>query len=104
MDIKIRPVNTLTDLRKCHEIQRATWGYTDLMVFPYTQLISSAHNGGVLLGSYDGPDLVGFVYGYVGRKAIPVLAANGRIAQLSEPGHWHETKTGSTRPNAPQRH
>ena len=51
MDIKIRPINTLTDLRKCHEIQRTTWGFTDLMVFPYTQLISAAHNGGTLLGA-----------------------------------------------------
>lgn len=82
MDIKIRPVNTLTDLRKCHEIQRATWGFTDLMVFPYTQLISSAHNGGVLLGAYQGPELVGFVYGYLGMSGAKLYLFSQRMGVL----------------------
>ena len=80
--IKIRPINTLTDLRKCHEIQRATWGFTDLMVFPYTQLISSAHNGGVLLGAYDGPNLVGFVYGYLGMSGAKLYLFSQRMGVL----------------------
>lgn len=82
MEIKIRPVNTLTDLRKVHEIQRATWGYTDLMVFPYTVLISSAHNGGVLLGAYDGLDLVGFVYGYLGMSGAKLYLFSQRMGVL----------------------
>ncbi|RME75231.1 MAG: GNAT family N-acetyltransferase [Chloroflexi bacterium] len=82
MDIKIRPINTLTDLRKCHEIQRATWGFTDLMVFPYTQLISAAHNGGVLLGAYDGPELVGFVYGYLGMSGTKLYLFSQRMGVL----------------------
>jgi predicted GNAT superfamily acetyltransferase len=82
MDIKIRPINTLTDLRKSHEIQRATWGYTDLMVFPYTQLISAAHNGGVLLGAYDGAELVGFVYGYLGMSGAKLYLFSQRMGVL----------------------
>ena len=81
-NIKIRPINTLTDLRKCHEIQRATWGFTDLMVFPYTQLISSAHNGGVLLGAYDGPNLIGFVYGYLGMSGTKLYLFSQRMGVL----------------------
>jgi predicted GNAT superfamily acetyltransferase len=84
MDIKIRPINTLTDLRKCHEIQRATWGFTDLMVFPYTQLISAAHNGGVLLGAYDGVDLVGFVYGYLGMSGTKLYLFSQRMGVLPQ--------------------
>jgi predicted GNAT superfamily acetyltransferase len=82
VDIRIRPINTLTDLRKCHEIQRTTWGYTDLMVFPYTQLISAAHNGGVLLGAYDGPDLVGFLYGYLGMSGSKLYLFSQRMGVL----------------------
>jgi predicted GNAT superfamily acetyltransferase len=81
-DIKIRPINTLTDLRRCHEIQRATWGFTDLMVFPYTQLISAAHNGGTLLGAYDGPDMVGFVYGYLGMSGTTLYLFSQRMGVL----------------------
>ena len=82
VELKIRPINTLTDLRKCHEIQRATWGFTDLMVFPYTQLISAAHNGGVLLGAYLGPDLVGFVYGYLGMSGTKLYLFSQRMGVL----------------------
>ncbi len=81
-DIKIRPIKSLVDLRKCHEIQRETWGYTDLMVFPYTQLISAAHNGGVLLGAYDGPDLVGFLYGYLGMSGTKLYLFSQRMGVL----------------------
>jgi len=84
MDIKIRPINTLSDLRKSHEIQRATWGFTDLMVFPYTQLISAAHNGGVLLGAYDGPELVGFVYGYLGMSGTKLYLFSQRMGVLPQ--------------------
>lgn len=83
-DIKIRPIRSLVDLRKCHEIQRATWGYTDLMVFPYTQLISAAHNGGVLLGAYDGPDLVGFLFGYLGMSGTKLYLFSQRMGVLPQ--------------------
>jgi predicted GNAT superfamily acetyltransferase len=52
------------------------------MVFPYTQLISSAHNGGVLLGAYDGPDLVGFVYGYLGMSGAKLYLFSQRMGVL----------------------
>ncbi len=84
MDVKIRPINTLTDLRKCHEIQRATWGFTDLMVFPYTQLISAAHNGGVLLGAYVDAELVGFVYGYLGMSGSKLYHFSQRMGVLPQ--------------------
>lgn len=84
MDIKIRSINTLTDLRKCHEIQRTTWGFTDLMVFPYTQLISAAHNGGVLLGAYVNDELVGFVYGYLGMSGSKLYHFSQRMGVLPQ--------------------
>lgn len=52
------------------------------MVFPYTQLISSAHNGGVLLGAYDGPNLVGFVYGYLGMSGTKLYLFSQRMGVL----------------------
>jgi predicted GNAT superfamily acetyltransferase len=52
------------------------------MVFPYTQLISAAHNGGTLLGSYDGPDLVGFVYGYMGMSGAKLYLFSQRMGVL----------------------
>jgi predicted GNAT superfamily acetyltransferase len=52
------------------------------MVFPYTQLISAAHNGGTLLGAYDGPNLVGFVYGYLGMSGAKLYLFSQRMGVL----------------------
>ncbi len=54
------------------------------MVFPYTQLISAAHNGGVLLGAYDGPNLVGFVYGYLGMSGSKLYLFSQRMGVLPQ--------------------
>jgi predicted GNAT superfamily acetyltransferase len=82
--ISIRPVKSLSDLRRCHEIQRAVWGYADLMVFPYTILISMQHNGGVLLGAYVNDELVGFVVGYLGMAGAKLYLFSQRMGVLPE--------------------
>ena len=82
--ISIRPIKSLSDLRRCHEIQRAVWGYSDLMVFPYTILISMQHNGGVLLGAYVNHELVGFVAGYLGMAGTKLYLFSQRMGVLPE--------------------
>jgi predicted GNAT superfamily acetyltransferase len=82
--ISIRSIKTLSDLRRCHEIQRAVWGYSDLMVFPYTILISMQHNGGVLLGAYVNNELVGFVVGYLGMAGAKLYLFSQRMGVLPE--------------------
>jgi len=82
--IRIRPIKSLSDLRRCHEIQRAVWGYSDLMVFPYTILISMQHNGGVLMGAYVNDELVGFVAGYLGMAGAKLYLFSQRMGVLPE--------------------
>ena len=82
--ISIRPIGSLSDLRRCHEIQRAVWGYSDLMVFPYTILISMQHNGGVLLGAYVNDELVGFVVGYLGMAGAKLYLFSQRMGVLPD--------------------
>lgn len=82
--ISIRPIKSLSDLRRCHEIQRAVWGYADLMVFPYTILISMQHNGGVLLGAFVNDELAGFVVGYLGMAGAKLYLFSQRMGVLPE--------------------
>lgn len=82
--IVVRPIKSLSDLRRCHEIQRAVWGYSDLMVFPYTILISVQHNGGVLLGAYVSEELVGFVVGYLGMAGTKLYLFSQRMGVLPD--------------------
>ena len=60
------------------------WGYSDLMVFPYTILISMQHNGGVLLGAYVNDELAGFVAGYLGMAGAKLYLFSQRMGVLPE--------------------
>lgn len=54
------------------------------MVIPYPQLLSAAHNGGVLLGAYIDEELVGFVYGYLGMASGKLFLFSQRMGVLPE--------------------
>lgn len=60
--IRIRPVTKLVDFRRCEELQREAWGFQDLDIVPTPLFTIAAHYGGLILGAYDGPRMIGFVY------------------------------------------
>jgi predicted GNAT superfamily acetyltransferase len=64
--IVIRDIYGQTDIRAVEELQKEVWGIPDLEVVPTTQLVAAQAAGGVLLGAYDGENLVGFAYGFPG--------------------------------------
>lgn len=64
--IDIRPLETTADCHAVEALQRRVWPGSDLEVVPLHVLITIAHNGGVLLGAWDGETLVGFVFGFLG--------------------------------------
>lgn len=66
MDISIRPVERSADLKKIEDIQREVWHAGDLQVIPARTLHAISYNGGLLLGAFDGDDVVGFIFGVIG--------------------------------------
>ncbi len=64
--IDIRPIETIADCHAVEELQRRVWPGSDLEVVPLHVLITIAHNGGALLGAWDGETLAGFVFGFLG--------------------------------------
>ncbi len=64
--IDIRPLETTADCHAVEELQRRVWSGSELEVVPLHVLTTIAHNGGVLLGAWDGETLVGFVFGFIG--------------------------------------
>jgi predicted GNAT superfamily acetyltransferase len=57
----IRPVTEIPELEECVEIQRAAWGLADIDVIPVRMLITQNRVGGLVLGAFDGDQLVGFL-------------------------------------------
>jgi predicted GNAT superfamily acetyltransferase len=56
--ITIRLLDTLDEFRACQDVQLEAWKFPDLLAIPYTQLASAQHNGGVVLGAFDGKRVI----------------------------------------------
>jgi len=63
MEIQLRKVDTLPELEKITEIERAVWG---MEAVPTHHTLTVAKNGGVILGAYEGGKMVGFLYSFPG--------------------------------------
>jgi predicted GNAT superfamily acetyltransferase len=84
MTLEVKPIRSLLDLRRTHDIQRNTWGFRDEMIIPYTQMVTTLHNGGTLLGAYLNGQLIGFVYGYLGMSGGTLYLFSMRMGVLPE--------------------
>jgi predicted GNAT superfamily acetyltransferase len=67
--IVVRKCESLPELKRCCELQRQIWMEADLDVEPVTIMIVAARTGGVVLGAFDGDDLVGFTEAIMGLKS-----------------------------------
>jgi predicted GNAT superfamily acetyltransferase len=68
IDITFRRLNTLEEYHACEALQRRVWAMPDDMeVVPLHMLMPIQRHGGLLLGAFEGEELVGFVFGYLGR-------------------------------------
>ena len=78
MNLKIRTLSTVAEVRACEAMQRQVWAIPDdLEVVPLHLLVTIQRNGGLLLGAFDGDDLVGFVFGF------PGISSNGKFKHCS---------------------
>lgn len=67
--IEIRQPTMIDEFRACHAVQEQAWAFPELLVVPYSQLMTIHRNGGLVLCAFDGTAVVGFVYGFLGRRA-----------------------------------
>ena len=75
--IEIRPLDSQAELRACVRLQQDTWGGGFSDIVPTSILKVAQRIGGVVLGAFDGGDLVGFVFGLTGVE-------RGRIVHWSD--------------------
>lgn len=84
MSLSLRPLESPADFRAAEAVQRQIWPGTETDVVPLHLLTTAAHNGGVVLGAYDGERLVGFVFGFLGAdEADPDRPAMTRLKHCS---------------------
>ncbi len=68
-EIEIRPPHEWRDFVECEDLQRDAWQMSDeTEIVPAHLLITAHKNGGLVLGAYEGAQLVGFVFGFLGAE------------------------------------
>lgn len=77
MTVEIRPLNTHQEYRAAEQLQRQVWNLEEYEIVPDHMLLTAQKNGGLVLGAFDGPQLVGFVFGFLG------LTAEGQLKHCS---------------------
>lgn len=66
MDIQIRLLDTPEDMQEIELLHKKVWGSSELDVIPVHVSLALSHNGGVVLGAFDGDRLVGHLLGFLG--------------------------------------
>ncbi len=64
--MEIREIGGREELRAVEALQKEVWGCEDREVVPYLHMIAARQVGAVLVGAFEGADLIGFAYGFPG--------------------------------------
>jgi len=64
--MEIRDIRGPRELRAVEDLQKEVWACDDREILPAIHMIAAREVGAILLGAFDGSDLVGFVYGFPG--------------------------------------
>ncbi len=67
----IRLLETPEEMAQVEALQRHVWPGSETDVVPAHLLLTAAHNGGLVLGAFDGEELIGFVFGFPGLEFTP---------------------------------
>ena len=68
---KIKMLDTIEEMEQVEELQRIVWPGSETDVVPSHLLVTLAHNGGLVLGAYEGERLVGLLFGFAGLYHTP---------------------------------
>ncbi len=66
MNIELRSIESMQELREIEVVQREVWGLSDLDIVPALVLKATIAAGGSLIAAFHGREIAGFVYGFVG--------------------------------------
>ncbi|HEU4478390.1 MAG TPA: GNAT family N-acetyltransferase [Pyrinomonadaceae bacterium] len=82
--IQFKPLKTIEELKTVEELQLEVWGCSEREVLPSLALIPLLDIGGILIGAFDGQELVGFVFGFPGLQAGTPLLHSDMLAVKGE--------------------
>jgi len=66
--IIIRDLDSYADLEQVEAVEREVWGLADRDVTPLTLIIATKEAGSIWVGAFDGLELAGFAFGFLGME------------------------------------
>ncbi len=66
----IRTLTSIEEMERIEELQRIVWPGSEVDIVPAHIIKTIAHNGGIVIGAFDGETLIGFVFGFLGVMAF----------------------------------
>jgi predicted GNAT superfamily acetyltransferase len=78
--VVIRDLHTLDDLRKVEGLEQEVWGLSDRDVLPLTMTVAAKEAGSIWLGAFDGAELVGFAFGFLGMEHGQLMVHSHMLA------------------------
>jgi len=67
----IRLLESPEEMTAVEDLQRQVWPGSETDVVPAHLLITSIHAGGLVIGAFEGENLVGFLFGFPGIESLP---------------------------------
>lgn len=67
----IRLLETPEEMAAVEELQRQVWPGDKTDIVPAHLLIAAVHNGGLVIGAFEGENMLGFVFGFPGIESLP---------------------------------
>ena len=90
--LQIYPITTLDQCQEVGRLEQLVWQASDREVIPAHVLITLAKNGGLVLGAWDGTQLVGVVVGWTGHSADKEIKHVSHIAAVHP--HYQNQQIG----------
>src|SRR5712691_8462601 len=84
LPIIIRDIEDISEMRAVEDLQKEIWGCADREVFPSIALIPLREVGGVLIGAFDGDEMIGFVFGFPGIEKGRAILHSDMLAVKQE--------------------
>ena len=78
--VVIRDLHSLDDLRKVETLEQEVWGLSDRDVLPLTMIVATKEASSIWLGAFDGAQLVGFAFGFLGMEHGQVMVHSHMLA------------------------
>lgn len=64
--IQIQPIESIAQMKALERLQQDVWGWNDLDTTPLMNFIIMKELGGTLIGAFDGENVIGFAFGFIG--------------------------------------